>query len=90
MNDKLEDLRNQIDNLDYKLLTILAKRVEIVRKIGQFKRKHKISVLDEKRWQRILKTNLKNGEKAGFSQKFITGLFGLIHKYSLEIQKKVT
>ncbi len=35
---KLEDFRAQIDTIDNELLTLLAKRMEIVEKVGEFKR----------------------------------------------------
>ena len=33
----LKQLRNQIDEIDTKLLTLLNKRMEVVRKVGEFK-----------------------------------------------------
>lgn len=88
MNKKLESWRKQIDAIDEKILTALAKRAEIVRKIGKFKKEQKISVFDKKRWEQILKSNLKKGESLGLSKEFVKHLMNLIHTYSIEIQKK--
>ncbi len=88
MNDKLEDWRKQIDVLDEKILTLLARRMDIARRIGKFKKELKISTLDKNRWEQVLKSNLKKGEKLGLSQEFLSNLLNLIHEYSLKVQKK--
>ena len=88
MSNKLEDWRKQIDTLDEKILVLLAKRMNISSKIGRFKKKQKISILDKKRWEEILGTSFKNSETLGLSKEFIQNLLNLIHKYSLEIQEK--
>lgn len=88
MNNQLENWRKQIDIIDERMLTSLAKRMEIVKKIGKFKKEHEISTFDKKRWQQILKANLKKGKVLGFSKEFVKNLLHLIHKYSLGIQEK--
>jgi len=86
--NKIDILRKQIDIIDERILTSLAKRIEIVRKIGKFKKDQKISALDKERWEQILKSNLRKGESLGLSRKFVKNLLNLIHTYSIEIQKK--
>lgn len=85
--DELEDWRKQIDRLDEKLLMLLAKRIEIVKKIGQLKKKKNISVLDKNRWQTLLTSVLSKSEELRISKDFTKKLFSLIHKYSVKIQK---
>lgn len=87
--NELNKWRKQIDDIDQDLITDLAKRMAIVRKIGKFKKDHSISAFDEKRWEQILETNLKKGAAAGFSKKFIKRIFGFIHQYSLKIQQNL-
>ncbi|MBU0999784.1 chorismate mutase [Patescibacteria group bacterium] len=89
MNQQLDDLRKQIDVLDEKILISIAKRVNIVRKIGKYKKERKLSVFDKKRWDQILKSNLEKGRKLNLSEEFIKNLLNLIHKYSLDIQEKI-
>ncbi len=88
MKDNLDNWRKQIDVLDEKILIHLAKRMNISSKIGRFKKERGISTLDKKRWGQVLKSNLKQGGKLGFSREFINDLLKLIHKYSLEVQEK--
>lgn len=88
MNDQLESLRKQIDDIDVKIITYLAKRMRIVRKIGKFKKEQRISSFDKKRWEQVLKSNINKGEELGLSKEFINNLLHLIHKYSIGIQEK--
>lgn len=89
MRSKLDGWRKQIDDIDEGVITNLAKRIEIVRKIGKFKKEHNISILDKNRWEQVLNANIKKGETLGLSKEFIKSFLHLIHKYSWQIQKKV-
>lgn len=84
--DKLYELRSQIDVLDDKLLQILAERMDSARGIGQYKKVHGLEPLDPQRWRTVLETQLSKAESLHLSQEFITKLYELIHEYSLEIE----
>ena len=86
--DKLENWRKQIDDVDEKILNLLAKRISIVKKIGNYKKQNNLSALDEKRWDRVLKLTLSKAELLNLSKDFIKKLLTLIHKYSLKIQNE--
>ncbi len=87
--NKLERWRKQIDTIDEKILTSLSQRVDIIQKIGKFKKENKISTLDKKRWEDILNSKLKKAEELRLPKRFIKDLLNLIHKYSLKIQKNI-
>lgn len=87
MTGKLEDWRKQIDILDEKIITLLAKRMNVVKKIGEYKREQKISVLDTNRWEKVIASRLIEAEKLGLSKEFVDKLLQLIHKHSLKTQK---
>ncbi len=88
MSDQLEDWRKQIDQLDEDVLNLLAKRIEIVRKIGRFKKEQNIPTFDKDRWNKVLTSMLSKSEELGLSKDFTKKLFNLIHKYSVKIQKE--
>lgn len=88
MDKKLEIWRKQINALDQDLIVSLAKRMNIVRKIGKLKKEHGLAPLDEKRWQEVLESNTLKAQKLGLSKDVIKKMYRLIHKYSLEIEKK--
>ena len=79
MKTKLEGLRKQIDEIDNSIVILLAKRMEIVKKVGKLKKKSNLPLLDNKRWKEIIKT------KKGFIRK----IWEIIHDEALKIEKSI-
>ncbi len=75
----IESLRTQIDAVDESIVTLLAKRMEAVKKIGRLKKKNNISVFDELRWQKVIKS------KKGFIKK----IYNIVHDEALRIEKNI-
>lgn len=88
MKESLENFRDQIDKIDNKLLNTLAERENIVRKIGEYKKKCNIPPFDEKRWQEVIDSKLSKARSLNISEEFVEKLYGLIHENSLEIEDK--
>ncbi|MFN8255120.1 MAG: bifunctional 3-deoxy-7-phosphoheptulonate synthase/chorismate mutase type II [Bacteroidales bacterium] len=86
---ELKEYRAQIDSFDRILLNILEERMEVVKKIGRFKKNNNITILQSTRWEQIIEKNLVEGSGRGFSEKFISSLFKAIHEESIEFQTKV-
>lgn len=86
LQDMLAELRNQIDSLDHELIRILDRRMEIVRRIGDFKRDHGMTVLQIRRWMEIIEDRIGRGEQAGLEREFLLKLLQLIHKEAIRIQ----
>lgn len=80
---RLEDLRDQIDEADHELLSILAKRMEVARNIGKHKYYNNIAILQPKRWQEIINSRTKMGESKRLTNEFILKLYNLIHQESI-------
>lgn len=87
MNDELEIWRKQIDIIDEKILRLLAKRVKVIKKIGLYKSRHNLPVLDQARWNQVLNSNLKKAQSLNLSRNFIRKILNIIHNYSLSIEK---
>jgi chorismate mutase len=85
----LEELRQEIDNFDDKLLEILNSRMSISRKIGEYKKKYNITILQASRWDELLKRRIDLASKKGLSEEFITKVFKAIHQESINHQTKV-
>ena len=51
---ELEALRRSIDDLDSRILELVAQRVRVVLAVGQFKRERKIAVYDPERERKML------------------------------------
>jgi chorismate mutase len=84
----LERLRQQIDQLDDELMTILGQRMRIADKIGEYKKDNSITILQTKRWNDILERACKKGEHLGLSKEFITRYFDAVHLESIAHQTK--
>jgi len=85
-SDQLEKLRRQIDQIDDHLLHELARRMEVAREIGAYKRHNQVTVLQVQRWQKILQQRRKLGEALGLSGAFVEDLLHSIHKESITQQ----
>lgn len=85
---QIETLRSNIDELDYKLLSLLKERIDIVAKLGKTKEEHQVTFFQMKRWFNILKNREEQGSKMGLNPEIIHELFQLIHKYSIDVQLK--
>lgn len=87
--NKLEELRTEIDKTDGLLLQILAKRMEIIDEIGAYKKEHAITILQMKRWAGIIEDRLSIGTHLGLDQDFLRKLLSLIHRESIQRQTDI-
>ena len=86
---KLEELRTEIDKTDGQLLQILARRMEIIDEIGEYKKEHDITILQMKRWAGIIEDRLAIGVNLGLKKEFLKNLLTLIHRESLQRQADI-
>jgi chorismate mutase len=87
--NQLDMLRSRIDSLDNELLEILSSRVEIVKKIGQYKKENNVTALQIGRWAQIMEDRVKLGQKLNLNDTFIKILFQLIHEDSVRMQTEI-
>jgi len=83
---KLEELRSEIDKLDEELIDILARRMTVVKEIGKYKKENKITILQLKRWNHLIHDRIENGIKLGLSREFILKLLGTVHEEGIQRQ----
>lgn len=86
---KLEQLRTEIDKLDGELLNLLARRMEVVDEIGEYKKEHNMTILQLKRWQHIIDDRLAIGSFSGLDKKFLIQLLELVHEASIQRQTDI-
>lgn len=87
--DQLEQLRKEIDEVDESLVNILAKRMDLVSRIGNFKAENNVTIFQLKRWFDIMQQRKLQGKDLGLSEELIHELYQLIHKNSIRIQSGV-
>lgn len=85
----LDQLRNEIDLLDHKMLKILGKRMRISEKIAAVKQNENLSIFQPRRWDQVIKKALTDGRELLLSENFIRQLLDAIHQESIEHQSKM-
>lgn len=85
----LSALREQINQIDEELLSLLGRRMGISEKIGECKKENQITILQTARWNEIFAKTLKKGKKLGLSSEFITKYLEALHVESIRHQNKI-
>jgi len=88
-NNKLNNLRTQIDVLDNQLIELLGKRMKVADGIGELKKQKNVAVLQSNRWNAILGNMILEGEQRGLSEEFVLKMFKAIHQESINHQEKI-
>jgi len=87
--NKLEELRSEIDKLDEELIDILGRRMNIVEEIGKYKKENNITILQLKRWSHIIHDRVETGVRIGLSREFLLKLLETLHEESIQRQTEV-
>ena len=87
--NNLEQYREQIDSIDTQMLELMAQRMKIVEQIGKYKCENNVTILQLRRWEKIISTRTGFGKKLGLSADFINKLLQLVHKESIQKQTEV-
>lgn len=85
----LEELRQAVDQIDYEMIRLLAKRMTIAEEMGRYKNAHNITILQLDRWKLLFDDRIKRGDNAGLDTGFLAALLQLVHEQSIEIQTNV-
>lgn len=87
--NELEQLRSNIDRIDYLTLDLLSERMEVVRKIGKYKKENNITILAPERWDEIIRTRSAKSSEKKLTLEFIQNLFRDIHNESIHQQTSI-
>ena len=82
----IEGLREKMDNIDYEILNLIAKRMGIARRIGEYKKENNITILQAERWDEILQSRMQSGLEKELDKEFVKKLFEIIHHESIHQQ----
>jgi chorismate mutase len=89
LNDKLAELRNQIDKIDDLIIQKMAERMKIVEKIGNYKKDNNITILQVNRWDEILQKRTGYAKALKLSTEFAEKLLELMHSESIRKQTEI-
>ena len=82
----IKQLRRQLDEIDDKVVELLARRMSICREIGQYKKDHNMTVFQAGRYREILEKYGTKGALCGLDPKFVAAIFESIHQESVRQQ----
>lgn len=83
---ELDKLRAKIDSLDDELLQALARRMEVVKGVGAYKKAEGLELRDDERLRQLLKERLERAEALGLPKDLVRDIYELIHEYALRIE----
>ncbi|MBL7953077.1 MAG: bifunctional 3-deoxy-7-phosphoheptulonate synthase/chorismate mutase type II [Flavobacteriales bacterium] len=86
MHDRLEELRDLIDQLDEEISQKMGARMDIAARIGDHKREHNVAILQPERWERIMRRQLRLGGHLGLSDAFVREFMDAVHRESIRRQ----
>jgi chorismate mutase len=89
VNDKLSELRNNIDKIDDLIIQKMAERMQIAEQIGTYKKDNNITILQVNRWDEILNKRINYGKALKLSPDFTEKLLELIHSESIRKQTEI-
>jgi chorismate mutase len=87
--ESLTALRRQIDELDNSLLELLARRMRVSEEIGTYKKEHNMSILQEQRYDEILRNRIGQAEQMGMDGEFMKTVLVAIHEESVRHQQEI-
>ncbi|QBQ42263.1 chorismate mutase [Sphingobacterium psychroaquaticum] len=87
--DKLAELRQQIDKLDDAILKQIGDRMKIAEKIGEYKRDNNVTILQVNRWDEIVEKRLQLAKALTLSDDFATKYLELLHNESIRKQNEI-
>lgn len=85
----LSNFRNQIDQIDNQIIELLAKRFEIVKQVGHYKKEHNLPPLQPGRWEEVLQDKIQKAKKYNIDQNCIVDIWNRIHESALKMEENI-
>ena len=87
--NQLERLRRMVDSIDEELLEVIAKRMRLIEKIGNYKRENNITIFQPQRLSEIRETRNDFGQKLHLEEDFIRKILKDLHDESIRFQTEI-
>lgn len=87
--ENLSLLRQQIDRVDRELLDVLARRMEVSRQIGRYKKEHSMPVVQAGRYNDVMRTRVSQGVEMHMGAEFMKTILLAIHDESVRQQIEI-
>ena len=89
MSDAMEHARQELDEIDDRLLELLAHRMRVSTRIGRLKADSGEAVIHPKRLEALLSRQRRRAARHGIDPDFAEALWRAIHEESCRIQAQV-
>ena len=89
LGEDLASLRKKIDEVDNDLIELLARRMRISRKMGEYKKEKGMTIVQPKRYTEILDKRGAQGSLLGIAPECVKNIFEHIHEESVRQQMEV-
>ena len=89
MSEQLEEYRAEIDALDIELIDVLARRFDVVRKVGELKADSGISVVQPERAQMVKDRAARMGLSKGLNDQFIREFYDMMIDYAHRLEHDI-
>lgn len=87
--ENIDQLRAKIDVIDENIVYALGSRMNVSRKIGEYKKENNIAIIQTARWDKVFSKVLEKGKEYGLTEKFLSDVFTAIHEASVEVQNEI-
>lgn len=84
--EKLEELRNELNEIDNELFLLLIQRYKLCKKIGNIKKSHNIPILQTKIYECKLNKFIEMSQNENIPKEVIEKLYKLIHDICIDAQ----
>ncbi len=88
-NNKLVEMRAEIDAIDRMIMETIARRMKVIEEIGKYKKLNSITILQLERWTQILQNTRNYADIIGLDREFIISVYNQIHLESIKLQTEV-
>lgn len=86
---ELLKMREEIDALDQALIDVLAKRYDVVRRVGEFKTEHDMEAVQPVRAQAVKDRAVDLGEAKGLDREFTRKLYDLVIDHAHDMEHEI-
>ncbi len=87
--DLLESIREKIDSIDQQLIELLGHRMDLVKKIGEYKKDNNVAVIQLRRWEQMVTSRVELGRSLGLDEEYVKALLRLVHKEAIRKQAEI-
>lgn len=88
VKEKLESLRQQVDDTDHQLIALLAQRTQLIEQLAGLKKQAQLDILQPERWSQVLTDAMIYAEKNEVSLSVLLTVLNAIHLDAVEQQLK--